>query len=97
MIMTQIERTSFENQILKNVTLKFAITFIVGSFVFGLTVSGAIYRYIDNIDKRFNKIEKKFDSKELSDYYRRQEIDMKFKRLSDDIQTVQQEHLRFGK
>lgn len=86
-------RVAFENQILKNVTLKFGVLFLVGAFVFGLTVSGAIYAYMQTIEKRFSGIEIRMDKKDITDAYRRIQIDEKFESIKVGMESVQREHM----
>lgn len=85
--------TALENQHIKNLTWKLACSFVVGAFVFGLTVSGAVYAYMDKTDKRFLSIENRIIQGLLIDSLRRNQIDYKFERLNLEIKSVQATHL----
>ena len=84
--------TALENQYIKNLTWKLAATFICGTFIFGLTVSGAIYAYMDKTDKRFMSIEIKLNNQYYIDSLKSNYINSRFEKISNEIILIKQKN-----
>jgi hypothetical protein len=84
--------TALENQYIKNLTWKLAATFICGTFIFGLTISGAVYAYMDKTDKRFINIEIKLNNQLYIDSLKSIYINSRFEKMGNEIQLIKQKN-----